>query len=79
LIQKVRLTGDLSRFRRRDYVYATQWPSGSPFAGRYARVRNDPAWNLHVLDARHNLMRDAPEDLLRILLESQQASRTSSA
>jgi pimeloyl-ACP methyl ester carboxylesterase len=68
LMQPIRLTGDLSRFRRRVYVYATRWQGESPFATTFDRVRRDPSWTTHVLDGAHNLMRDCPGDLLRILL-----------
>jgi hypothetical protein len=69
LMQPVRLTGDLSRFRRRDYVYATTWDGESPFAATFERVRRDPSWTTHALDGAHNLMRDNPDDLLGILLD----------
>jgi len=68
LMQPIRLSDDLSRFRRRDYVYATKWDGESPFAATFERVRNDPTWTTHALDGAHNLMRDCPDDLLRILL-----------
>jgi pimeloyl-ACP methyl ester carboxylesterase len=70
LMQPVRLSGDLSRFRRRVYVCATKWEGESPFARTFDRVRRDPTWTTHVLDGAHNLMRDCPEDLLRILLDA---------
>jgi len=70
LMQRVRLTGDLSRFHRRVYVYATKWESESPFAATFERVRRDPTWTAHVLDGAHNLMRDCPDDLLKILLDA---------
>lgn len=69
LMQPIRLTGDLSRFRRRVYVYAEKWPNRSPFAATYDRLRADADWITHSLDGAHNLMRDKPEDLLRILLD----------
>ncbi|HYZ69294.1 MAG TPA: alpha/beta hydrolase [Mycobacterium sp.] len=69
LMQPVRLTADLSRFRRRVYVYATKWQGESPFAATFDRVRRDPTWTTHVLDGAHNLMRDCPTELLRILLD----------
>lgn len=71
VLQKLRLSGDLGRFRRREYVYALDWPGQSPLRPSYDRVRNDPTWNCHELDGRHNLMRDNPDDLLRILLDVQ--------
>ena len=61
--------GDLNTFRRRDYVYALQWPGDSPLRPSYERIRDDPNWTTHELDGAHNLMRDNPDDLLRILLD----------
>lgn len=69
LMQPLHLSGDLYRFRRREYVYALDWPGESPLRPSYDRVRDDPRWNCHELDGKHNLMRDKPEELLRILLE----------
>jgi pimeloyl-ACP methyl ester carboxylesterase len=68
LMQPVRLTGDLNRFRRREYVYAMRWEGESPFAATFEWVRRDRSWVTHALDGAHNLMRDNPDDLLRILL-----------
>jgi pimeloyl-ACP methyl ester carboxylesterase len=69
-LQRIKLSGDLNRFRRRDFVYALKWPGDSPLRPSYDRVRDDPNWNVHELDGAHNLMRDNPEDLLRILLDA---------
>ena len=69
VMQPLRLSGDLNRFRRRDFVYALDWPGESPMRQSYDRVRDDPRWNCHELDSRHDLMRDRPEDLVRILLD----------
>ncbi|KUI40462.1 alpha/beta fold hydrolase [Mycobacterium sp. GA-2829] len=70
LLQPIELGGALSRVRRRDYVYALDWPGESPLLRSYERVRDDPAWHCHELDGKHNLMRDNPDDLLRILLDA---------
>jgi hypothetical protein len=32
-------------------------------------LREDPSWRTYALDSGHNLMRDAPQDLLKILLQ----------
>jgi hypothetical protein len=69
-MQPIRLTGDLSRFRRRVYVYATTWEGDSPFAATFERLHDDPSWTTRVLDGAHNLMRDCPDDLLKILLDA---------
>jgi pimeloyl-ACP methyl ester carboxylesterase len=68
-LQRLTLSGDLNRFRRRDFVYALKWPGDSPLRPSYERVRNDSNWNVHELDGAHNLMRDNPDDLLAILLD----------
>ena len=70
VLQPLRLQGDLNRFRRRIYVYALDWPDESPLDQSYHRVRDDPTWICHELDGKHNLMRDNPDDLVRILLDA---------
>ncbi|CDO06378.1 alpha/beta hydrolase [Mycolicibacterium cosmeticum] len=70
LMQPVRLRGNLSTFRRRDYVYAKGWPTPSPFTPTFERLRADPTWVTHALDGAHNLMRDNHDDLVRILCEA---------
>lgn len=72
LLQPLPLSGDLSRFRRRVYLYATGWDGESPFTTLYQRLRADPSWTTQALDSGHNLMRDAPNELLKILLETAQ-------
>jgi len=67
-LQPIKLTGDLNRFRR-EFVYALKWPGESPLRTSYERVRDDPNWSTYELDGAHNLMRDCPNDLLRILLD----------
>lgn len=70
LLQPLRLADDLSRFRRRVFVYARDWPGQSPLQPSYDRVRDDPTWICRELDGKHNLMRDCPDELLAILLET---------
>ncbi|MBX7454366.1 alpha/beta hydrolase [Mycolicibacterium sp. 3033] len=67
VLQPLGLRGDLGRFRQRTFVYALDWPGESPMKLSYDRVRTDPAWVVHELDSKHNLMRDAPTELLDIL------------
>ncbi len=68
LLQRARLTGAVERVARREYVAALGWPGDSPLRRSFERVRDNPAWNTHELNGGHNLMRDNPEDLLRIVL-----------
>lgn len=69
LLQPVRL-GDEPSGIHRVFVYAQRWPTESPFAATYERLRTDPAWTTYSLDGAHNLMRDNHGDLVRILLEA---------
>lgn len=69
MMQPIRLSGGGSGIRRRDYVIANGWDGPSPFAPIYEPLRHDPNWVTHELDGNHNLMRDNPDDLLRILLD----------
>ncbi|NUW31943.1 alpha/beta hydrolase [Nonomuraea sp. SMC257] len=68
VLQRLRLTGDLAHVRRRDYAYATGWDGESPFTVFRDRLRHDPAWTVHDLAGGHNLMRDAPDELVKVLL-----------
>ncbi|BCJ35438.1 hypothetical protein Athai_29410 [Actinocatenispora thailandica] len=70
LLQRIRLTRDLSAFRRRDYAYARRWPTSSPFEPTWRRLRTDPDWTVHELDSEHDLLRDAPDQVLKILLDA---------
>lgn len=70
VLQPLRIGVDVNRFRRRVFVYARDWPGESPLQASYDRVRDDPNWTCHELDAKHNLMRDAPEELVRILVDT---------
>jgi pimeloyl-ACP methyl ester carboxylesterase len=69
LLQPLQLTSDLGHIRRSVYVYAAGWDGESPFTPFYHRLRENPSWMTYALDSGHNLMRDAPKDLLKILLE----------
>ncbi|GGT04100.1 MULTISPECIES: alpha/beta fold hydrolase [Streptomyces] len=68
LLQAVRLEGGLERFRAKSYVYAAGWPTPSPFTEVYERLAALPEWRTYSLDSGHNVMRDAPEELLEVLL-----------
>ncbi|MGV0653996.1 alpha/beta fold hydrolase [Mycolicibacterium thermoresistibile] len=70
LMQPIRLSGTLESIRRRVYVYATGWDGESPLRPTYERLRRDPAWTTHALDAPHNLLREHTDAVLRILLDT---------
>ncbi|MCU1641424.1 MAG: hypothetical protein JWN03_1699 [Nocardia sp.] len=66
-LQKIRLTGP-PKVDRKDYIYLSGW-AGTPFTELYERLRHDPDWHVHTLPTAHNIVAEAPEALLRILLE----------
>jgi pimeloyl-ACP methyl ester carboxylesterase len=70
LFQPLQLTGDLAHIRGWDYVYAASWIGPSPFTQLYRRLSLDPTWTTHSLDSGHNVMGDAPDELLTILLHA---------
>ncbi|MGV9798008.1 alpha/beta fold hydrolase [Mycobacterium sp. NPDC003449] len=70
LMQPIRLTGNLSRFRRRVYVYATQWDGEPPFSSLFDRLRRDRSWTTHALDSTHNLLAGHTDEVLQILLDT---------
>ncbi|NEB76925.1 alpha/beta hydrolase [Streptomyces sp. SID14478] len=70
-LQRLRLDGEgLARIRTRDYVYLSGW-TGTPFTALHERLAKDPDWRTHSLDSTHNVMRDAPDAVLRILLRGE--------
>jgi pimeloyl-ACP methyl ester carboxylesterase len=68
-MQSLRLTRPTPAGLRRVFVYATGW-SATPFTAQYERLRNDEAWRVHELPCAHNVVRHAPEDTLKLLLDS---------
>ncbi|WP_091504063.1 MULTISPECIES: alpha/beta fold hydrolase [Amycolatopsis] len=74
-LQRIRLAREPADIRR-DYVYARIWDGESPFRATWERLRDDPRWTVHELDSKHNLMRDAPDELLAILLSGRPAPPT---
>ncbi|MEU6867742.1 alpha/beta fold hydrolase [Streptomyces sp. NPDC046876] len=70
LLQAVRLEGGLDRFPEKSYVYATGWPtpSPSPFTELYERLGGLPDWRTYAVDSGRDVMREAPEELLKVVL-----------
>lgn len=67
LLQEIRLTGELDRVPRREFVYCSGW-DGTPFAALRARLERDPEWQVHDLPTVHNAMREAPDAVAGLLL-----------
>jgi hypothetical protein len=68
-MSRSRLTGAFERVPRRDFVYCSGW-DGTPFSEQRARLAADPDWNVFDLPTAHNAMRDAPEAVAALLLNT---------
>jgi pimeloyl-ACP methyl ester carboxylesterase len=66
-LQRISLTGAWTSIRRRHFVYLSGWEA-TPFTPVYERLRSDPTWNVHTLPIGHNIIVEAPDALLEILL-----------
>ncbi|WP_327677696.1 alpha/beta fold hydrolase [Kitasatospora sp. NBC_00458] len=67
LLQSVTLTGALDAVTDRTYVHAAGFEE-SPFLDTVARLREDPSWRVLDLPVGHDLVREAPEEFLKIAL-----------
>ncbi|MFF2043300.1 alpha/beta fold hydrolase [Kitasatospora sp. NPDC058170] len=67
LFQPVALTGAVDGILRRTYIHAERFED-SPLTETYERLRDDPTWTVHTLPVGHDLVREAPEELLKIAL-----------
>jgi pimeloyl-ACP methyl ester carboxylesterase len=69
LVQGIRLTGALNRVPRREYVYCADFEN-TPFTQFYERLQGDPSWHVRSLPIGHNVLKDAPDDFRKILLDA---------
>ena len=65
-LQGVSLTGAHWRIPRRTLVFASRWPA-TPFRPQYEKLRHDPQWETHELTTGHDVMREAPDDVVALL------------
>lgn len=65
--QSIRLTGRWQDIIEKVFIYATGWPE-TPFTSTYERLKTDPAWTVRSVPSRHNIIREAPQEFLNIVL-----------
>ena len=65
-LQGVSLTGAHRQIPRRTLVFAAGW-RGTPFRQQYEKLRHDPQWETHELTTGHDVMREAPDDVVALL------------
>jgi pimeloyl-ACP methyl ester carboxylesterase len=63
----VKLTGARERIAKKAYIRAKGFNSGG-FDAIAARLRSDPAWNVHDMPCGHDAMIDMPDRLTELLL-----------
>jgi pimeloyl-ACP methyl ester carboxylesterase len=65
--QVIRLTGNWTQVTTKVFVYASGW-QGTPFTGTYEALRHDPSWTVYALPTGHDIIKEAPQQVLNILL-----------
>jgi pimeloyl-ACP methyl ester carboxylesterase len=68
-LQPIRLTQNAYASKNKVYAYCKGQPD-SPFEAIHNRVAADGAWVTHKLDCGHDIMNEAPELALKLLLET---------
>ncbi|MFD7654935.1 alpha/beta fold hydrolase [Actinosynnema sp. NPDC059797] len=66
LLQRASLTGAVDRVVNRWYAYAARFPD-SPLTTTYERLRDDPTWHVEAWPVGHDVVGQAPDDVLRLL------------
>jgi pimeloyl-ACP methyl ester carboxylesterase len=66
-LQAIRLTGRWQQVREKAFIYASEWPE-TPFTSTYERLKADPAWTVASLPTRHDIIRDAPDEVVSAVL-----------
>src|SRR5437762_3282780 len=64
--QVIRLTGKWTQITTRVFVYASGWQE-TPFTGTYEALRHDPSWTVYALPTGHDIIKEAPQQVLNIL------------
>lgn len=65
--QAIQLTGRWQTVPEKVFIYATGWPD-TIFKATYEALEANPAWTVRTLPTRHDIVRDAPQDLVSIVL-----------
>ncbi|WP_460724064.1 alpha/beta fold hydrolase [Nocardia heshunensis] len=67
-LQRIRLTRETPPDALREYIYLSKW-EGTPFTAVYEKLQHDPSWRTHSLPTSHNVLADAPDEYLKLLLD----------
>ena len=61
------MTGRWQEVQEKTFIYASGWPE-TPFTPTYEALKTDPAWTVRTLPTTHDIIRNAPQDLVSIVL-----------
>jgi pimeloyl-ACP methyl ester carboxylesterase len=65
-MQGIRLTGRHTQIKNRSFIYLSGW-EGTPFTRLYERLQQLNDWQTESINCVHNVMRERPDELTRIL------------
>ncbi|WP_420144142.1 alpha/beta fold hydrolase [Sphingobium sp.] len=70
MLQGLKLSGRHKDIANRHFVFATGWggaDANTPFRPYYEKLRDDPAWKVHVVPFGHDMMVDEPDAVAKLL------------
>jgi len=70
MTERIRLTGDYKRVRKRLYILAANWGNGRGFRRYRDMVKDQAGWTCLELPCGHDAMIDMPNELAEILLKA---------
>lgn len=76
-MQPISLTGAWTRVPDKRYVWCSEWKD-SPFRTMYERVLDEPGWDVRAWPIEHDIVGQAPDDLVALLDDAAQATAHSS-
>ena len=67
----ISLTGDHTKVANRTFILADNFKFNA-IQNSYERVKDDPAWNVMIMDGGHELMIDNPDGVAAVLMDLNQ-------
>jgi pimeloyl-ACP methyl ester carboxylesterase len=74
-MQALKLTGNYKLVNNRSFIYLTGWES-TPFRNQYEHLKNAEDWHIETINCAHNVMQEAPDELVDILHRLQDKCET---
>lgn len=68
LMQSLKLSGNYRKIYNKAFIYLTGW-EGSPFVTQFEALKDSSDWQIETIHSAHNVMRDHPDKLVKVLLD----------